>query len=90
MAVTKTSKKEEQKKLIVRIVCITLVVVLVVTSLLTVLPSLFQTETVDPGLQEMIDAGYAYIGEDGNVYLTDAYIELLTQSEESHEGHDHE
>ena len=96
----KHNKKEEQKKLIVRIICIVLVVALVVTSLLTMFPSLFQT--VDPELQAMIDAGYVYQAEDGNYYYTDEYIELLTaalgedaevvttESEENHEGHDHE
>lgn len=95
----KHNKKEEQKKLIVRIICIVLVVALVVTSLLTMFPALFQT--VDPELQAMIDAGYVYQAEDGNYYYTDEYIELLTEalgdaevvtteSEDSHEGHDHE
>ena len=95
----KHNKKEEQKKLIVRIICIVLVVALVVTSLLAMFPTLFQT--VDPELQAMIDAGYVYQAEDGNYYYTDEYIELLTaalgdaevvttESEESHEGHDHE
>ena len=97
--VAKHNKKEEQKKLIVRIICIVLVVALVVTSLLAMFPTLFQT--VDPELQAMIDAGYVYQAEDGNYYYTDEYIELLTaalddaevvttESEESHEGHDHE
>ena len=95
----KHNKKEEQKKLIVRIICIVLVVALVVTSLLAMFPTLFQT--VDPELQAMIDAGYVYQAEDGNYYYTDEYIELLTEalgnaevvtteSEESHEGHNHE
>ena len=95
----KHNKKEEQKKLIVRIICIVLVVALVVTSLLAMFPTLFQT--VDPELQAMIDAGYVYQAEDGNYYYTDEYIELLTEalgdaevvtteSEENHEGHDHE
>lgn len=97
--VTKHNKKEEQKKMIVRIICIVLVVALVVTSLLTMFPSLFQT--VDPELQAMIDAGYVYQAEDGGYYYTDEYIEMLTaalgdaevvttETEESHEGHDHE
>ena len=72
----KHNKKEEQKKLIVRIVCLVLVIALVVTSLLTVFPSLFQT--VDPELQAMIDAGYVYQAEDGNYYYTDEYVQMLT------------
>lgn len=88
MTTTKRNKKEEQKKLFVRIVCIALVVVMAVTSLLAMLPSLFQT--TDPELQAMIDAGYLYVGEDGTIYATEEYIELLTQSTEDHEGHDHE
>lgn len=97
--VIKRNKKEEQKKLAVRIICLALVVVLAVTSLLAVLPSLFGS-SVDPNLQAMIDAGYVYLAEDGNYYYTDEYIELLTalsesevistESEESHEGHNHE
>lgn len=101
----KRNKKEEQKKLVVRIICIVLVVALVVTSLLTMFPSLFQT--VDPELQAMIDAGYVYQAEDGNYYYTDEYLEMLTglltevedgaaaaedgaEETEDHEGHDHE
>ena len=97
--VVKHNKKEEQKKLAVRIICMVLVVALVVTSLLAMFPTLFQT--VDPELQEMIDAGYVYQAEDGNYYYTDEYIDMLTamlseaevtttEGEESHEGHDHE
>lgn len=96
---TKHNKKEEQKKLMVRIICIVLVVALTVTSLLTMFPSLFQT--VDPELQAMIDSGYVYLAEDGNYYYTDEYMEMLsallseteatvTESGDSHEGHDHE
>ena len=95
----KHNKKDEQKKLAVRIICLVLVVALVVTSLLTMFPSLFQT--VDPELQAMIDAGYVYLAEDGNYYYTDEYIDMLTaaletaevdtaEAEESHEGHNHE
>lgn len=101
----KHNKKDEQKKLMVRIVCLVLVIALIVTSLLTMLPSLFQT--VDPELQAMIDAGYVYLAEDGSYYYTDEYLELLTglltevedgtaatedgaTETESHEGHDHE
>ncbi len=77
----KRNKKEEQKKLMVRIVCMVLVAALVVTSLLAVMPSLFQS-SIDPELQAMIDAGYAYVAEDGNIYLTQAYIDLLTTEAE--------
>lgn len=96
----KHNKKEEQKKLAVRVICLALAVVLVVTSLLAVLPSLFGSN-IDPELQAMIDAGYVYQAEDGNFYYTDEYIEmwtaamaeaenLSTEAEESHEGHEHE
>ena len=97
----KRMKKDERKKLMVRIVCMVLVVALVVTSILAVLPSLFQS-SIDPELQAMIDAGYAYVADDGSIYLTQAYIDLLTteaepvettdgaEAAEDHEGHDHE
>ena len=89
MNMTKRNKKEEQKKLYVRIACIALAVVMVVTSLLAVIPSLFQS-SIDPEMQALIDAGYLYVGEDGTIYATEAYIDLLTQSAEDHEDHDHE
>ena len=78
----KHSKKEEQKKLIVRIVCLVLAVALIVTSLITVL----STGTTEYTLDEMIEAGIVYLGEDGNYYFTEEYL----ASEESHEGHDHD
>lgn len=78
----KVSKKEEQKKLIVRIVCLVLAVALIVTSLITVLG----TGTTEYTLDEMIEAGIVYLGDDGNYYFTEEYL----ASEESHEGHDHE
>ncbi len=81
----KRNKKEEQKKLIVRIVCLVLVVALLVTSLLTMFPSLFQQEP-EYDLQAMIDAGIIYLAEDGNYYFTDAYLEEITAEED----HDHE
>ena len=83
----KRNKKEEQKKLIVRIVCMVLVVALVVTSLIAVMPSLFQSG-IDPEVQAMIDAGYAYVAEDGNIYLTQAYIDLLTTEAEGADATD--
>lgn len=91
---TKHSKKEEQKKLMVRIICIAIVVVMAVTTLLAMFPSLFQSSTSSEW-QSMIDAGYAYVGEDGSIYLTDAGLEWLTSgtdttAEEDHADHDHE
>ena len=93
--VIKRNKKEEQKKLAVRIICLTLVVVMAVTSLLAVLPSLFGTSDAEyqAQLQAMLDAGMIYLAEDGNYYYTDEYISLLTETEaatEDHTGHDHE
>ena len=81
-ATTKRNKKEEQKKLIVRIVCMALVVVLAVTSLLTVIPALFQQEQ-GYSMQELIDAGVVYQGEDGNYYFTDAYLNSMTEVNEA-------
>lgn len=83
--VTKHSKKEEQKKLMVRIVCLVLVVALIVTSILAMFPSLFEDNTYT--LDEMIEAGIVYMGEDGSYYFTDEY---LSTEAESHEGHDHD
>ncbi len=88
----KRNKKEEQKKLAVRIVCLALVVMLAIGSLIGI-TGLFQGEQIDPQLQAMIDAGYVYQAEDGNYYYTEEYInlfsELVTETED-HEGHDHE
>ena len=87
---TRRNKKEEQKKLMVRIVCIALVVALVVTSLLTMFPSLFQQQDgySDADLQAMLDAGMIYLAEDGNYYFTDEFLTMMET--EDHEGHDHE
>ena len=78
----KHSTKEEQKKLMVRIVCMVLAVALIVTSIITMLG----TTTTEYTLDEMIAAGMVYLGEDGNYYYTDEYLATA----ESHEGHDHE
>ena len=78
----KHNKKEEQKKLIVRIVCMVLAVALIITSLITVMG----TGTTEYTLEEMIQAGIVYQGEAGNYYFTEEYL----ASEESHEGHDHD
>ena len=75
---TKRNKKEEQKKLIVRIVCMVLVVALAVTSLLTMFPTLFQQEQ-SYSMQDLIDAGIVYQGEDGNYYFTDAYLSTVAE-----------
>lgn len=83
----KRNKKEEQKKLAVRIVCLVLVVALAVTSLLTMFPTLFQQDD-GYSIQELVDAGVVYLGEDGNYYFSEEY--LTTIETEDHEGHDHE
>lgn len=79
--VTKRNKKEEQKKLIVRIICMVLVVALAVTSLLTMFPTLFQQEQ-SYSLQDLVDAGIVYQGEDGNYYFTDEYLTTETEPAE--------
>lgn len=76
-ATVKHNKKEEQKKLIVRIVCMVLAVALIITSLITVMG----TGTTEYTLEEMIQAGIVYQGEDGNYYFTEEYL----ASEESHD-----
>ena len=57
--VMKRNKKEEQKKLAVRVICLTMVVILAVTSLLAVLPSLFDNSDAEyqAQLQAMVEAG---------------------------------
>ena len=86
----KQSRQEEQRKAMVRIICLVLVVVMAVTSLLAVFPMLFNSG-IDPELQAMIDAGYAYVDEDGTIYLTQEYIDLMTGDEpDAGDGHDHD
>ena len=81
----KRNKKEEQKKLMVRIICMVMVVALAVTSLLTMFPSLFQKDEAYT-IEDLLAAGVIYQGEDGNYYFTEEYL----STEESHEGHNHE
>lgn len=79
--VTKHNKKEEQKKLAVRIVCMVLVVALAVTSLLTVFPTLFQQDE-GYSIQELVDAGIVYLGEDGNYYFSEEYLSIESEETE--------
>lgn len=83
--VTKRNKKEEQKKLAVRVICLILVVALAVTSLLAVFPTLFQ-QNEGPTLQELIDAGVVYLGEDGNYYFTDDFINIESGDQEAQDN----
>ena len=83
---TKHSKKEEQKKLMVRVVCLVLVAALVVTSMLTVFTSLLDTHDHEYTLEDMVEAGILYLGEDGNYYVSEDYL----TSEEDHTDHDHD
>lgn len=83
---TKRNKKEEQKKLIVRIVCFVLVIALAVTSLLTMFPTLFQQDQ-GYSIEDLLEAGIVYLGEDGNYYFTEEYLTTVT---EDHEGYDYE
>lgn len=85
MTVSKRNKKEEQKKLMVRIVCMVLVIALAVTSLLAMFPSLFQQDQ-GYSMEELLEAGIIYLGEDGNYYFSEEYLTTT----EDHEGHDHE
>lgn len=80
----KSNKKEEQKKLVVRITCLALAVALAVTSLLAMFPTLFRNED-EYSIQELINAGVIYQGEDGQYYFTEEYINSLET-----EDHDHE
>lgn len=83
---TKPNKKEEQKKMTVRIVCLVLVVALTVTSLLAMFPTLLHNDE-EYSIQEMLDAGIVYLGDDGNYYFTEEYINSLDLEAEDH---DHE
>ena len=86
----KRNKKEEQKKLAVRVICLVLVVMLALGSLIGI-TGLFQGEQIDPQLQAMIDAGLVYLAEDGNYYYTEEYINLLTEmTAVEEEEHNHE
>lgn len=91
--VIKRNKKEEQKKLAVRVICLALVVVLAVTSLLAVLPAFLGNNDAEYQAQllAMLDAGMIYLADDGNYYYTDEYISMFSDlTTEDHEGHDHE
>lgn len=83
--VTKRNKKEEQKKLAVRIVCMVLVVALAVTSLLAMFPSLFQQDE-GYSIEELLEAGIIYQGEDGNYYFSEEFLSVT----EGTQTHDHE
>lgn len=87
---SKHNKKEDQKKLVVRIICLVLVVMLALGSLIGI-TGLFQGNAIDPQLQAMLDAGLVYLAEDGNYYYTEEYINLLTSmTETEEEEHNHE
>lgn len=84
----KHSKKEEQKKLMVRIVCMVLVIALAVTSLLAMFPTLFQNHTDNSyTIDELIQMGIVELDEEGNLVFVDG---ALGGEEEDHTGHDHE
>ncbi len=84
----KKNKKEEQKKLAVRIVCMVLVVALLVTSLLAMFPSLFQDDTPQTyTIEDLIAMGLIEIDEDGNIVFKDNSMFEVT---ESGEEQDHE
>lgn len=84
----KRNKKEEQKKLMVRIVCMVLVIALAVTSLLAMFPTLFQDHTDNSyTIEELIQMGIVELDEEGNLVFVDGVLE---GEEEDHTGHDHE
>lgn len=83
--VSKRNKKEEQKKLAVRIVCMVLVVALAVTSLLAMFPTLFQDHTDNSyTIEELMAMGIIELDEEGNIVFVD---DSLTTTDD-HEGHD--
>lgn len=97
----KRNKKEEQKKMMVRIICMVMVIALVLTSGIAVLGSLFQKDISEV----LADQGMTMLGYDevGNIYALDQagqfvlvdehghVVEVLDMgvAEEDHEGHDH-
>ena len=66
----KHNKKEEQKKLMVRIVCMVLAVALIITSLISVMG----TSSNEYTMEDLINAGIVYVGEDGNYYFAEEYL----------------
>lgn len=84
----KHNKKEEQKKLAVRIICIALVVVMAVTSLLAMFPALLQgnDDTVVYTMDDLIAMGWVQVDEDGNyIFVGDG-----TVTPETDDGHNHD
>ncbi len=71
----KHSKKEEQKKTAVRIVCLVLVFALLVTSLLTMFPSLFQNNTTTYTIDDLVAMGLIELDEDGNIVYMDESLQ---------------
>lgn len=67
----KRNKKEEQKKLMVRIVCMVLVVALAVTSLLAMFPTLFQDQSEAYTIEDLVEMGLIEIDENGNIVFVD-------------------
>ena len=67
----KHNKKEEQKKLMVRIVCMVLVVALAVTSLLAMFPTLFQDQSEAYTIEDLVEMGLIEIDENGNIVFVD-------------------
>ncbi len=68
---TKRNKQEEQKKLMVRIVCWVMVAALVLTSGLAMISWIFDKDDgamSAADLQAYIDAGLVVLGDDGNYY----------------------
>lgn len=86
---TKRNKKEEQKKLMVRITCLVLVVALVATSMLTIFSSFFQdNSSYTYTIEDLVAMGLIEVDEDGNItFVSDA---LTGETDEDHEGHDHD
>ena len=75
----KLSKKEEQKKLAVRIICIALAALMVVSSLGTVIYyAVAGNNRQSYSIEDLLEAGIIYQGEDGNYYYAD---DALTTAE---------
>lgn len=92
-AAPRRSKKEEQKKLMVRITCLVLAVALIVTSVVAIFSSFFQdnsgytTYTID----DLVAMGLIEVDEEGNITFVDGALTGETDDHDhDHEDHDHD
>lgn len=92
--VIKRNKREERKKMIVRIVCIALAVLMLVSSLGTVIYYMAASNDNTYTVEELIEAGIMYVDEEGNYQFSQEYLDAQAAADDhdhdEHEGHNHE